>query len=106
MGGSGGEFKRAAGAERCLALDGEGRPAMTGGDEIMFETADEGLAVAWSIIEAGLLKGFEDWARKTGADEDHIVLARDRFAELLRHSWARRRETARQMLEAGARNFQ
>jgi hypothetical protein len=79
---------------------------MTDDDEMMFKSADESLAVAWSIIEAGLLKGFEDWARKTGADEDHIVLARDRFAELLRHSWARRRETARLMLEAGARNLQ
>jgi len=58
------------------------------------------------VIEPAVLKGFEDWARARGADEACIVRSRDRLAELLRHSWARRRETARQMLEAGARNLQ
>jgi hypothetical protein len=79
---------------------------MTIADELQFETSDEAIASAWSAIEAGLLKGFEDWARNLGADEACIARNRDRFAELLRQSWARRRETARQMLEAGARNLQ
>jgi hypothetical protein len=70
-------------------------------DELL--TTDECLAMTervWGTIEAGLLQGFEDWAREAGYHEASIAGARDRFAQLLRHAWEGRRETAQAMLEA------
>lgn len=43
-------------------------------------------AVEWHVIEATLLRDFEVWARRRGADAEQIARMRDLYAQLLRET--------------------
>lgn len=43
-------------------------------------------AVEWHVIEATLLRDFESWAQRRGADEAQIARMRDLYAQLLRET--------------------
>jgi hypothetical protein len=43
-------------------------------------------AVEWHVIEATLLRDFEVWVRRRGADAEQIARMRNLYAQLLRET--------------------
>jgi hypothetical protein len=78
---------------------------MVNDDETLM-TADAAVAAAWNVLEAGLLEDLESWARKRGVEEQQVARVVNLFAVWLAAIRAKRLETVKQMLEAGARNLQ